>query len=246
MNEPPLLPKQQQAQTCGLATASLILGICSFACLFVCSIPAIITGHMARSRIRKSTATLTGDGMAVAGLIMGYASMVVFMLIVLLAAAGFGAGIVAMNKAKSITSVANAKALESAINNFYTEYGNMPEVPAKVKTDSGEGVRLLNILLGLEENSGKMQNSRMIQLLQAVETRNKAKGGLLYSANGRVAEGMYDAWGNPFTIEIDVNNGERLRVTLGDKTTTLNGRRVAVYSPGADKKLGTPDDVTSW
>ena len=69
MNEPPLLPRQQQGQTCGLATASLILGICSFVCLFFCSIPAIITGHMARSRIRKSTAALAGDGMALAGLI---------------------------------------------------------------------------------------------------------------------------------------------------------------------------------
>jgi len=172
--------------------------------------------------------------------------LVVIAIIVVLAAAGFSAGIIAMNKAKRMTSVASAKALESAIINFNTEYGSLPDVPYKVKTDSGEGVRLLNILLGLEENSSKMQNTRMIQLLQAVETKNKAKGGLLYSANGRAAEGMYDAWGSPFTIETDVNNEERLRITLGDKTTILNGRRVAVYSPGADKKLGTPDDVTSW
>jgi len=202
---------------------------------------------MARSRIRKSTAALAGDGMALAGLIMGYASMAISTFVVLLAAAGFGFGTVAINKAKHITSTAEAKALESAINNFYTEYGSMPDVPAKVKTDSDEGVRLLNILLGLEEKSGKMQNTRMIQLLQAVETKSKAKGGgLHYAANGRSADGMYDAWGSPFTIEIDVNNEECLRVTLGDKTTTLNGRRVAVYSPGADKKLGTADDVKSW
>ena len=172
--------------------------------------------------------------------------LVVIAIIMVLAGAGFAAGILAMNKAKRITSVASAKALESAVNNFYTEYGTLPDVPYKVKTDNGEGVRLLNILLGFEENSGKIQNLRMLKLLQAVETKNRVKGGLLYTANGRGAEGIYDAWGSPFTVETDVNYEERLRITLGSTTTILNGRRVAVYSPGADKKLGTADDVTSW
>jgi len=170
--------------------------------------------------------------------------LVVIAIIVVLAAAGFSAGIIAMNRAKTMASVATAKALENAVNNFYTEYGSLPDVPYKVQTDSGEGVRLLNILLGLEENSNKMQNTRMLKLLQAVETKTKSKG-LLYSSSGR-AVGLYDAWGSPFTVETDVNYEERLRVSLGDKTELLNGRRVAVYSPGVDKKYGTTDDVKSW
>ena len=170
--------------------------------------------------------------------------LVVIAIIVVLAAAGFSAGIIAMNRAKTIASVATAKALENAVNNFYTEYGSLPDVPYKVQTDSGEGVRLLNVLLGLEENSNKMQNTRMLKLLQAVETKTKSKG-LLYSSSGR-AVGLYDAWGSPFTVETDVNYEERLRVSLGDKTELLNGRRVAVYSPGVDKKYGTTDDVKSW
>ncbi len=171
--------------------------------------------------------------------------LVVIAIIVVLAAAGFSAGIVAMNHAKKLSSVATARALENAVNNFYTEYGSLPDVNYRVKTDGGEGVRLLNILLGLEESSAKMQNLRMIKLLNAVETKTKSKG-LLYSANGRAAEGLYDAWGSPFTVEMDVNYEERLRVTVGDKTTILNGRRVAVYSPGADKIYGTTDDVKTW
>jgi len=171
--------------------------------------------------------------------------LVVIAIIVVLAAAGFGAGIIAMNRAKTIASVATAKALENAVNNFYTEYGSLPDVPERVQTDGGEGARLLNILLGLEENSSKMQNSRMLKLLQAVETKTRTKG-LLYSANGRAAEGLYDSWGSPFHVQLDVNYEERLRVSLGSKTEQLNGRRVAVYSPGADKKLGTTDDVKSW
>ena len=171
--------------------------------------------------------------------------LVVIAIIVVLAAAGFSAGIVAMNHAKKISSVATARALENAVNNFYTEYGSLPDVPYQVKTDSGEGVRLLNILLGLEENSSKIQNLRMLKLLNAVETKTKSKG-LLYSANGRAALGLYDAWGSPFTVQLDVNYEERLRVTIGDKTVILNGRRVAVFSPGADKILGTTDDVKTW
>ena len=171
--------------------------------------------------------------------------LVVIAIIVVLAAAGFGAGIVAMNNAKKIASVATAKALESAVNNFYTEYGSLPDVPERVKTDGGEGVRLLNVLLGLEENSNKMQNLRMLKLLQVVETKTRTKG-LLYSANGRSAEGLYDSWGSPFTVQMDVNYEERLRISLGGKIEQLNGRRVAVYSPGADKQLGTSDDVKSW
>ncbi|MEI6605585.1 MAG: type II secretion system protein [Verrucomicrobiota bacterium] len=171
--------------------------------------------------------------------------LVVIAIIVVLAAAGFGAGIVAMNNAKKIASVATAKALETAVNNFYTEYGSLPDVPERVKTDGGEGVRLLNILLGKEENSSKMQNLRMLPLLQVVETKTRTKG-LLYSANGRSAEGLYDSWGSPFSVQMDVNYEERLRISLGGKTELLNGRRVAVYSPGADKQLGTADDVKSW
>jgi prepilin-type N-terminal cleavage/methylation domain-containing protein len=171
--------------------------------------------------------------------------LVVIAIIVVLAAAGFSAGIVAMNHAKKLSSVATARALENAVNNFYTEYGSLPDVPYKVKTDSGEGVRLLNVLLGLEETSSKVQNTRMIKLLSAVETKTRSKG-LLYNSNGRAAEGLYDSWGSPFTVELDINYEERLRVTLGSKTVMLNGRRVAVYSPGADKKLGTTDDVKTW
>lgn len=171
--------------------------------------------------------------------------LVVIAIIVVLAAAGFGAGVVAMNRVKTVSSVASARALENAVNNFYTEYGSLPDVNYKVKTDSGDGVRLLNILLGLEETSSKIQNTRMIKLLTAVETKTKSKG-LLYNSNGRAAEGMYDAWGSPFTVELDTQYEERLRINIGGKTVMLNGRRVAVYSPGADKKLGTSDDVKTW
>ena len=171
--------------------------------------------------------------------------LVVIAIIVVLAAAGFGAGAIAMNKAKVVTSKASASALEGAVNAFYSEYGALPDVGDKVKTDKGEGTKLLEILLGLEGDSGKVQNQRNNKFLNVKETKTRAKG-LLYSSSGRSIEGLYDDWGNPFVVELDVNYEERLRFNHGSKQVTLNGRRVAVYSAGADKKIGTEDDIKTW
>ena len=60
-----------------MAVASMVLGILGWTVLpTLGSIAAIITGHMAKKEIRESTEDLGGDGMATAGLIMGYANIV--------------------------------------------------------------------------------------------------------------------------------------------------------------------------
>jgi hypothetical protein len=66
----------------GLAITSLVLGIVSlvlfFACFLgvFCGIPAVILGHLARGRAKKSPDQFGGGGMALAGLIMGYLGLV--------------------------------------------------------------------------------------------------------------------------------------------------------------------------
>ncbi len=67
-------PKQ-----CGLAIASLVCGIGSlvfFPFFFLLMWPAIICGHLARSRVKKAKGALAGAGLALAGLILGYTSIV--------------------------------------------------------------------------------------------------------------------------------------------------------------------------
>ena len=60
-------------QTSNLALISLIAGILGITILpFIGSVVAVFTGHMARKEIAESGGTLTGDGMALAGLILGY------------------------------------------------------------------------------------------------------------------------------------------------------------------------------
>lgn len=71
--------------TCPLAVWSLVLGIVSiFFCGPFAAIPAIICGHMAKARINSDPERLSGNEMAIAGLVMGYFSIVVAVLMVML------------------------------------------------------------------------------------------------------------------------------------------------------------------
>jgi thiol:disulfide interchange protein len=78
---------QPASRTSTLAVVSMIFGILSWCVLpFVGAIVAIICGHLARGEIRRAPLgnTLDGDGMAIAGLVLGYVQMVLGILILLL------------------------------------------------------------------------------------------------------------------------------------------------------------------
>jgi hypothetical protein len=68
------MPFGAQRPTSGLAIAALICGVCQLFCWFLSGIPAIVIGHMARKRIRETGEA--GDGLARAGLILGYAGLI--------------------------------------------------------------------------------------------------------------------------------------------------------------------------
>jgi hypothetical protein len=74
---PPAVP-QTVPRTPPVAIWSLILAVLSFTCgwLFT-AIPAVICGHIARAKIRKSGGALGGKGIATAGLVLGYIALVV-------------------------------------------------------------------------------------------------------------------------------------------------------------------------
>jgi hypothetical protein len=75
MNEtiPPLPGSASQPKNSALAIWSLVLGILSLTCFSIFSaIPGVICGHKALSRIKQSGGALTGQGLAIAGLVTGY------------------------------------------------------------------------------------------------------------------------------------------------------------------------------
>jgi hypothetical protein len=73
-------------RTNGLAVASLCCGIGQLFFWLLAAIPAVVLGHMARRRIRQTGED--GDGLAVAGLVLGWIGIVLTVL--------FVAGIVAL------------------------------------------------------------------------------------------------------------------------------------------------------
>lgn len=87
----PYIPGMMAPRSSGLATASMICGIVSLVfCQGVGAIPAIICGHMALSQINQSPLPMSGKGMAIAGLVMGYLQFVaiaVVLVVILVAAA---------------------------------------------------------------------------------------------------------------------------------------------------------------
>lgn len=64
-----------------MAIVALVLGIISFLGLFfIGGIGAIATGHLARREISASGGQVKGDGMALAGLILGYINVLLSIL----------------------------------------------------------------------------------------------------------------------------------------------------------------------
>lgn len=176
--------------------------------------------------------------------------LVVIAIIAVLASAGFAAGNAAIQKARKTTALATTTAIESAVNNFYTEYGSMPkdgDSETVIKTDSDK--TFLKVLLGLEGTGNSVLNTRAIKFLSVKEGKAK-KNGLIYSANGSDVQGLYDPWGGAYNVMLDMNYDEKITVQpAAGASTTLNGRRVAVWSNGADGVKGggkASDDVKTW
>jgi hypothetical protein len=77
-----------------MAIISLISGIVSWFLLpFIAAVVAVITGHMAKSEIRKSNGLLGGNGMATAGLVLGYIQLGLGLCVCLVVAAMLALGI---------------------------------------------------------------------------------------------------------------------------------------------------------
>ena len=61
-----------------LAIISLVMGILGWTVVpFIGSVIAVVTGHLARAEIRREPERLEGDGMAVAGLVLGYSLIII-------------------------------------------------------------------------------------------------------------------------------------------------------------------------
>lgn len=136
---PPLTGGQSPAQQNGLAITSFVLGLMSLLCFgFLAGLPAIICGHMARGRARRLPGQYGGAGFALAGLIMGYVSLLVSLLI--LPALLLPALARAKAKAQSINCTNNMKQIGLAFRIWAIDHDDA--FPFNVSTNKGGTLEL--------------------------------------------------------------------------------------------------------
>ena len=119
---PPVAGPPVPAQTSGKAIASLAFGLFLFA--FPLSIVAVILGHLSLSEIRKSAGRLKGEGMAIAGLVLGYLGVAGIPVILIIAAIA----IPNLLRARTAANEASAAASERSI--VVAEIGYLSAYPA--------------------------------------------------------------------------------------------------------------------
>ncbi len=107
--------------TSGLAIASLVLGVLSFVgCSIFTGIPAIIMGHIAHNRSRKAPQQFGGGGLAIAGFVMGYFSL---LLIPIMAGMLLPALAKAKDRAQRINCVSHMKQIGLAARMWSNDHG---------------------------------------------------------------------------------------------------------------------------
>jgi len=126
----PAEPDAGGSETDIKAVLSLLLGVLSFVLSVFTGIPAVVLGHISRASIRKSAGRLKGEGMALGGLIMGYISLflvpVLLMILYVVVPNVFRAKIVT-NESSAISTL---KTLNDAAENYRYQH---QEYPANLK-----------------------------------------------------------------------------------------------------------------
>jgi competence protein ComGC len=117
-------PVQPPPRTTPLAVWSLVLGILSLTCFALLSgIPAVICGHVARSRVKSSNGALQGNGLALAGLITGYLGIAYSLLVIpMLLAIAIPNFVKARSQSQRAACVMNLRAIEGATATWALEH----------------------------------------------------------------------------------------------------------------------------
>lgn len=112
-------------QTSRKARASLIFGVLSLLLPFPAAIPAIILGHVSRSEIYRGAGRLAGKGMALAGLILGYGTLMAVpaTILVVMAIPARPHPIIMANEADGVASVRSLNLLETRYSTAFPGIG---------------------------------------------------------------------------------------------------------------------------
>ena len=232
----------------GLSIAAMVLGILSvLGGLVFTGIPALILGYNARAQVHRSGGQVGGLGLAWTGIITGWISVVISLLLAILAvASGFlfaRAASVAVSSASSLVGTAH---LKNAASDFFTEYRKYPitgsisaTTDTKVKSDSS----LMNTLMASGPGN-TTNNPRGIVFYTMTATPSFGGGtvaGVVTDSAGN--NELLDNAGNHFHLIFDTNGDGQIDDPF---TGTPVSESILVWSNGTDGIGGTADDKKSW
>ncbi|HLK05070.1 MAG TPA: DUF4190 domain-containing protein [Candidatus Acidoferrum sp.] len=107
------------AETSGKATGSLVAGIAAYVIApFFGAIVAIVLGHLGLSEIKKSAGRLKGEGLAIAGLVLGYIQVAGLPFILIIAAIAIPNLLRARMAANEASAVGSLHTLVNAENSY--------------------------------------------------------------------------------------------------------------------------------
>ncbi|RYD40304.1 MAG: hypothetical protein EOP85_14475, partial [Verrucomicrobiaceae bacterium] len=167
MHDEVTVGKPDNARLKKLACVSLFFGVLSIplAFLFAPGLIAIIAGYRARRRLLELSET-EGTTKAFIGMALGLFSFFAGAKII------FALATTNLDRAHRTTALAAAVSIEWAVENFYSEYGRMPNGEGRVLTSFAGGGDFLKVLLGLEGESAAKRNLRDVKFLSVREGKN--------------------------------------------------------------------------
>lgn len=246
-NNPELLEAPKTAATPGTAIFSFVMGIFSTVGLMITGVPAIIFGHVALRRIKNSPIHLNGKGFAMTGIIMGWLSVAVTLVVTAIIALG----VMAIPKMAGSTYAASddrasetAARLKAAIGAYHEEYGSYPfpestAAGAIVLSDA----TIMNPLMAKETppTDTDIDTSKRNPKDIAFYTDERGSMGLFTDpGSGLSYRGskvrLVDPWGTPYQVKLNAN-------TPGSYDTWQD--KITVWSVGRDKTDGTDDDIVA-
>jgi type IV pilus assembly protein PilA len=151
-------PQAPPAQSSGKAIASLICGL--FAWIFPAAVAAIILGHVSLSEIGRSAGRLKGRGVAITGLVLGYAGIVFIPFILIIAAIAIPNLLRARQAANEAAAVGTLRTINVAAITYSTQYENgfPPSLAAMDGEETGgpgcDHAQLIDSRLALGEKNG--------------------------------------------------------------------------------------------
>ena len=154
---PPVAPYSGPTETSGKAIGSLICGLLFF--FFPVAIVAIILGHISLSEIGRAGGRLTGRGLAIGGLVLGYAG-VSFIPVLIIAAIAIPNLLRAKMAANEASAVGSLRTIGTAAYSYGVTYSNgFPRRLEDLDGKTGSGAscvhaHLLNSMLASGERSG--------------------------------------------------------------------------------------------